>query len=127
MKAKQNVDKTMVTKAVITKIQGDFKPQFIKAQHVNDYNDPDTIYVKGSKTEKGYKPDIIASKGEQINIYEIELDDKLPVTKWRFFSNYAREHNGEFYIVVPDYLKEDVKKEIQDKDIYSGLIYFKTR
>jgi hypothetical protein len=127
MNEKRIIDKTMVTRAVITKIKNDWNPQMIKAQHLKDFNDPETIYIKGNKKERGYKPDIIALNETQTNIYEIELNKQMPVAKWRLFSNYARENNGNLYIVVPDYLKEEIKKEIQEKDIYTGLIYFETK
>jgi hypothetical protein len=127
MNEKRIIDKTKVTKAVITKIRNDWNPEMIKAKHVKGFNDPETIYIKGDKNERGYKPDIVALNENQTNIYEIELNRQMPVTKWRLFSNYARENNGNLYIIVPDYLKEDIKKEIQNKDIYSGLIYFETK
>lgn len=127
MNEKRSIDKTMVTRAVITKIKNDWNPELIKALHIKGYDEPEKIQIKGNKKERGYKPDILALNESQTNIYEIELNKQMPVAKWRLFSNYARENNGNLYIVVPDYLKEDIKKEIKEKEIFSGLIYFETK
>jgi hypothetical protein len=120
----KSIDKTMVTRAVIIKIQDDRDPELIKATHLEGYADPDPIYIKGE--DKAYKPDIVSVQKDVINVYEIELNDKMPVEKWRLFSAYAHKHNGNLFLVVPDYLKESIKNEIKDKKIPSGLIYFDT-
>jgi len=120
----KSIDKTMVTRAVIIKIQDDRDPEIIKATHIKGYDDPEPIYIKGD--DKGYKPDIVAVNNDEINVYEIELNDQMPVEKWRLFSAYARKHNGNLFLVVPDYLKESIKNEIKEKKIPSGLIYFDT-
>ena len=125
MNEKKDFDKTMVSRAVISKIQDDRNPDMIKAKYINRFKDPDTIYRK--KNEIGYKPDIIAFNKDNINIYEIELDDKMPLDKWELFSAYARKNNGNLYLVIPDYLKEKIKAKVKKENILTGLIYFDTK
>ncbi len=115
----------MVTRAVIIKIKDAEAPDVIKATHIQGYDDPDIIGNKGN--DKGYKPDIVAFKENETNIFEIELDDKMPVNKWRLFSEYAQKNNGNLFLVVPDYLKESIKNEMQKQQIRSRLIYFETQ
>ena len=125
MKKERLIDKTMVTRAVIIKIKDDENPDVIKATHIQGYDDPDIIGNK--ENDQGYKPDIVAFKENETNIFEIELDDRMPVNKWRLFSEYARQNNGNLFLVVPDYLKEGIKSEMQKQQIRSRLIYFETQ
>jgi hypothetical protein len=118
----QTLDKTMVTRAVIIKIEEERKPKKIKTKHVLGYDSPNKISYKGK--EEGYTPDIAAVFDNGTNVYEIELNKTMPVEKWRILSLYARKNNGNLYLVVPDYLKEPIKEEIKDKDISAGVIYF---
>jgi hypothetical protein len=120
----QTIDKTMVTKAIISKIQDENMPEKIKAIHLKDYDTPDKISVKGKNI--GYTPDIEAFFKKEINVYEIELDKKMPVEKWRLLSLYAKKNNGNFYLVIPDYLRGPVKDEISKNDISARIIYFET-
>ena len=52
MKNAKIIDKTMVTRAVIIKIKDDRNPDIIRATHLQGYDDPETIYIKGD--DKGY-------------------------------------------------------------------------
>jgi hypothetical protein len=121
----QTLDKTMVTRAVISKIEDERKPKAIKAKHVIGYDSPHKVSIKGK--EQGYTPDIAAVFDNSTMVYEIELNKSMPVEKWRVLSLYARKNNGNLYLVVPDYLKEPIKEEIKEKDINAGVIYFNTQ
>ena len=118
------INKVMVTRAVISKIEEDKKPKEIKAQHIVGYDNPDKIAIKGKA--EGYTPDIAAVSDHETSIYEIELERNISIDKWRTFSLYARKKNGNLFLVVPDYMKETVKKEITDSKIKAGVIFFDT-
>lgn len=120
----QAIDKSMVTRAVISKIEEETKPNKIKAKHVKGYDSPAKISSKEKNEE--YVPDITAFYDTTTTIYEIELKEELSVDKWRLLSLYAKKNNGNLFLVVPDYLKDNVKREIKDKDINAGIIYFNT-
>jgi len=124
MKSKRVIDKTVVSRAVVIKIQDDSDPDLIKATHVKGYDDPEIIY--NETKNKGYKPDIVSFNKNEINVYEIELNDEMPVEKWQLFAEYARKNNGNLFLIMPDYLKEPIKDQIREKEIHTKLIYFNT-
>lgn len=118
------IDKTMVTRAVISKIREEKSPKAIKAKHLISFDNPMKISLKEKNEE--YTPDIAAIFDDSTTVYEIELNEIMPVEKWRVLSLYARRNNGNLYLVVPDYLKDPIKEKIKEKEINAGLIYFKT-
>lgn len=120
----QAFDKTMVTRAVISKIEEEENPQIIKAKHVKGYDSPNKVSIKGNN--EGYTPDIAVVYDNSTTVYEIELNKSVSVDKWEALSLYARKNNGNLYLVIPDYLKGPIKEKIAEKDINAGVIYFDT-
>jgi hypothetical protein len=116
------INKTMVTKAVISKIEDESRPKKIKAKHISGYETPNKITYKGNNEQ--YIPDIAAYYDKSTNIYEIELDDSMPVKKWQLFSDYAKSHHGKLILIVPDFLLENVKQEVENQNFSVELIYF---
>jgi hypothetical protein len=124
MNKEKAIDKTMVARAVVSKIKDETKPDQIRAKELNEYESPNGISLRGKN--EVYAPDIAAVYKDKTHVYEIELNKHVSVDKWRLFSLYAKKNHGNLYLVVPDYLKENVKKELVDNDINAGLIYFNT-
>lgn len=120
----QGIDKAMVSKAVIAKIKEETEPNTIKAKHIADMETPNKISLKHEN--EGFVPDIAAEYNKQTSYYEIELEDDFESNKWRLFSLSAKNNNGSFFIVVPDFLKEKVKNKLDENDINAGLIFFNT-
>ena len=121
----QTVDKLKVARAVVAKIQEDEKLQAVQSRDILGLDSPNKISIKG--TEKKYVPDIIAFNNEGITIYEIVMDDEaITSEKWHILSLYARNKNGNLYLVVPDFLRERIKNEIRKNEINAGIIYFNT-
>lgn len=119
------IDKSMVSQAIISNIINKRNPKEIRASHLNEYNSPEKIPTNsGIET---YVPDIEAVYEKENTVYEIELNDKVKVNKWRAFSKYVRKSNGSFYLVVPKPLKEFVKKVLEDNAINAGVITFGTQ
>jgi len=119
------IDKTMVSKAIISKIRNDRNPKEIRAVHLEEYKSPEKISLNSDK--ESFVPDIEAVYEKENIVYEIELDDKIAVNKWRTLSKYARKSNGNFYLVVPRKLKEFIKKELDKNAVNAGLITFGTK
>ncbi|MBN2699686.1 MAG: hypothetical protein JXR52_12740 [Bacteroidales bacterium] len=118
-------NKTTLTRVIISKVLDGKNPDTIKATHVPGYENPER--VTDTEGRSGYVPDIIASINNQTYIYEIELQKKeMPVDKWKLFSDYAQERNGKLVLLVPDYIRQDVKKKLNNSRIDAGLIYFET-
>jgi hypothetical protein len=119
------INKTEVTKSLIHLLKEERHPEVIKAKDIDSLDTPDKVALKSNK--QAYVPDVTAIYENSKTLYEIELDNTMPVDKWRLFSLYARKNNGSFYLVVPDYLKDDIKREIKEKDINAGVMFFPTK
>lgn len=117
----QNITKEMVSLAVVSKIKND-NPQQIRAEHIEKYEDPESVTDTGSG--KTYTPDMLVYYERGIDIYEIELDDKQSVDKWKSFESFAKKNNGYLYIIVPEDIKQDTSKIIISENINAGIIYF---
>lgn len=118
------VDKAMVARVMVSKLQEEQKPKQIRTRYLKGFESPDNVSIKGD--EKKFSPDIMAIYDRETHLYEIELDNKMPVDKWRTFSLYARKNKGNLYLIVPDYLKDPIKEQIRNNDINAGIIYFQT-
>ncbi len=121
---KQSIDKTMVSRAVISKLENEMKPAKIRAKHVLGFESPNKISFESKEQE--YIPDIAAIYDESMSFYEIELNKNVKVEKWRLLSLYAKKNKGNLYLVVPDYLKETIKEEIKENNINAGVLVFQT-
>jgi hypothetical protein len=121
---RMSIDKTMVARAVIAKLEEERNPRLIKAKQVKGYDVPAKIVFHDQK--EACIPDITAIYDEETIVYEIELDHSFPVEKWKQLSHYAQQKNGNLYLVVPDFLRDVIKKAIQEKEINAGIIYFDT-
>lgn len=117
-------DKSMVTRAVVSKIENETDPLLIRAKHIMGYETPKNI--TGEEEKNDVTPDITVSYEKELNIYEIELDKKMHFDKWRIFSNYAKKNNGSLILVVPEKDLDTIKSQIKEKDIKAKFIYFTT-
>jgi hypothetical protein len=124
MKTENGVSKKLLTKVLVDKIKSDREPLEIRAQHLQEIKSTEKIVPSG--TTNGFYPDIAVKYDKESHIYEIELDDEPKVGKWKLFSLHARKHNGNFYIVVPDWLKDNIKQQLSKENINAGLLYFNT-
>lgn len=120
----KNIDRTLVVKAVISKLNNDRPPDKIKVKNLQGYDPPDKIPAKVK--EGGLIPDLTVHYGKELNLYEIELDDDLDSEKWKLMSLYSKKNQGYLFLVVPDYLKDRVKVELEKNEVNAGLIYFHT-
>ncbi len=121
---KREINKSMVSRAIIIKLEKERNPNEIRTNHLTGYNSP--IRIPKENNDEGYTPDITAVYDNETIIYEIELSQKMPVDKWRSFSKHAKEHKGSFYLVVPNNLKDNVKSELKKNEVNAGLITFNT-
>ena len=89
MNQQREIDKTMVARAVISKIQDESNPEHIKAKYIKEFEVPGKVTIKGR--DGGYAPDIAAEFPKVTDVYQIELNNDMPVDKWRLFSLYAKK------------------------------------
>jgi len=124
MRKEERIGKEMVVNAVIENMLEKKEPEEIKTPFIDKYKSPSGLKIKS--TNETFVPDITAKFGESSNLYEVELDDDFQVNKWKLFSIHAKKKNGNLYLIVPDWLRESVKKELTDQNISAGIIYFNT-
>ncbi|MEA1888073.1 MAG: hypothetical protein U9N72_12780 [Bacteroidota bacterium] len=117
----QNINKEMVSLAVVTEIKND-NPQRISAEHIEKYEKPES--VPATETGNTYTPDMLVYYERGIDIYEIELENNKAVDKWKSFESFAKENNGYLYIVVPEDIKKAISNLIISENINAGIIYF---
>jgi len=120
----QIINKSMVSRAIISKIEDERNPKEIRTNHVVGYKSP--IEVSDEKSNEEFTPDIAAIYENETIVYEIELDKQMPVKKWQTLSKYVRKYNGSFYVVVPNTLKELVKNKLEENEVNAGVITFAT-
>lgn len=120
----QKINKSTVSRAIISKLEDERNPKEIKTNHIVGYNSPGRI--SSENNDEGYVPDIAAIYDNETIVYEIELNKKMHVDKWRSLSKYARKNKGNFYLVVPHYLKEDIKNKLVEEEVNAGVITFDT-
>ncbi|MEA3478627.1 MAG: hypothetical protein U9R60_10645 [Bacteroidota bacterium] len=120
----QSLNKSVVSRAVISKISEEKTPEVVLAKHLNNYNTPSEVRIKGK--DFGFTPDLAVFNQDEASFYEIELEKPKTTVKWRLFSLYAKKNKGNLFLVVPDYLKDDIKKEVDDKEISAEVLYFIT-
>ena len=118
------INKSMVSRAIISKIEDERNPNEIRTKHVVGYKSPLAVFDK--KNDKEFTPDITAIFENETIIYEIELDTQMSVVKWQTFSSYARKNNGSLYLVVPNILTERVKGVLDKNEVNAGIITFAT-
>lgn len=83
----------------------------------NGEKDPFKIVWKGS--DEGIKPDIITITNNQMHIFSIEMDYDKPsediLSKWNLLSTYAKEKEGNLYIVSPKSVTNKIRNTIEIK------------
>lgn len=118
------INKVLVVRAVISTIIEGKAPDKIEAKDLQDYESPARISFKGYND--GLVPDVVVYRNEEVDLYEVELDENIDVDKWRLMSLYARKYKGHLFLVVPDFLREKVKNELKNNSVNAGLLYFNT-
>lgn len=121
---RQKINKSMVSRAIISKIEDERNPKEIRTNHVVGYKSP--IEVSDEQSNNEFTPDIAAIYENETIVYEIELEKEMPIKKWQTLSKYVRKYNGSFYLVVPNTLKELVKNKLEENEVNAGVITFAT-
>ena len=124
MNTEIKINKSMVSRAIISKIQEERDPKNIYAKHVKGFKSPEKLKLKGN--DEDYTPDIEVEYEDETHLYEIELEQSHHTDKWRLFTLYAKNKRGNLFLVIPDYLKPFIKKQIAENNINAGILFFET-
>ena len=124
MRRETNINKKTIVQAVINQINGDSKPAKIETNYFTGYSSPERLTTGDDKA--GFVPDLVVQYKGESSLYEVELDEDMEIDKWLLFSKVAERKNGDFYIVVPDWLKDQVKTKLSENKIVAKILYFNT-
>lgn len=114
------ITKKNVVRAIIEKINTEDNHTRIFTDYFTGYHSPEKLNVK----DKIFKPDLTTDNNEQVDIYEVELEQKNNITKWKVFSDYACNKNGNFFIILPESNSKTIKSILTEQKIKANLIYF---
>lgn len=93
--------KARIAQAIIAELEENDSDIGIETGLLSSYTIPGKIMWKSNN--EGYLPDIKTStSNKHINLYEIELSNKIDKSKWRLFSLFAKLNHGVFTVVVPE-------------------------
>ena len=124
MENTRSFDKSTILRVMIQDIEKKKHPMEIKTDHLENYNSPGKLTLKGKSGI--HKPDMVVVFDKETHLYEVELDKKMKPDKWKLYSLYARKNHGNLYLIVPDWLRDPVKERLKEENINAGLIYFNT-
>lgn len=87
-------------------------------------NAPKGIAWKGN--ERGFKPDVVAMNHGTTYIFSVEKtitgSSDLMKEKWKLFSEYAKQKDGEFYLVVPSRKKRVTHRLLDQENINARVL-----
>lgn len=120
---KSGYNKKLIANVMLEEIEKD-KPAKIETELFKNFKIPEKIVLKEKNT--GYTPDIkVVLDDGKINLYEIELEEKYDIEKWKLYSVYAKRSKGDLYIILPDWMLDQVKNTLVQNEIKNvNLIYF---
>lgn len=96
----------------------------IRADHLPGFVKPE--FLCWDKQHQGFIPDVVATKGGQEHIFEVETEDSFLTdragSQYRLFSVNAQIHGKTFSILVPRHCKADLETYLHALDIENAVI-----
>ena len=124
MEKTQNISKELVVQAIIETIEKNHEDPDIKALYVKGFENPHKIITKGNE-DKGYTPDVMYRDDGITELYEIELDNKVEMRKWKLFSLFTKKEKGHLNIVTHQENLHHFRQLLKTNNIKNAkLIYF---
>jgi len=124
MVTNQNISKELVVQAIIETIEKNRENPDIKALYAKGFEAPNKIITKGNE-DKGYVPDVMYSDDGITELYEIELNNKVEMRKWKLFSLFTKKQKGHLNIVTPQENLSHFRQLLKTNNIKNAkLIYF---
>ena len=117
------VSKKTVVKAIIEKVEKEYKNATIRTPLVEGYEKPVRIGFKG-KAGEGYIPDVVLDRKDATELYCVELEQDYQVDKWRLFSLYSLKEKGNLHIVAPEAHLSKLKEALNKSNISARILYF---
>ena len=93
------LNKETVVQAVITKINKNNR-KTIRTKHLKNFEGPEKI--SDQEGLHNYVPDISVEYKGSLILFEIELNNKFNIHKWKSISEYVAQNNGKLTLVFPE-------------------------
>lgn len=117
----QSAHDRMVAEAIRTLREKGYKG--IKADHLPNHTQPDTINWKGAQS--GHIPDITAEGTESSLVLEVETADSIRTThtqdQWKLFDVFSKEHGKHFWVIVPVAAKLEAAAQINQMGLSAQI------
>ncbi len=86
---------------------------------------PNPARIKWKQKNVGYTPDVtVTLNNGNINVYEVELNQEVNIDKWNLFSLFAKKHNGQLYLAVPEKMLNAIENKAKEALSFVNIIYF---
>ncbi len=122
MSTENQITKKDVAIALIENVMDENPKVEVKTDHLVNYETPDKIVLKDSS--KSFMPDVTIAREDSQNFYQIELNNHFEVDKWQTMAKMAQHQNGNFYLILPENLKEIAKENLKKQNVNGHILYF---
>lgn len=117
---RKRFDKNLILSAAVNFLKNEgFLRREIKAA-LGRYERPGLIH--GKEVEEAYYPSIVVNHNNKETIFDIDLDGKGKMKKWRVFSNHAKSRDGDFFVITPLRKAKKAKKLLRKKNIPAEVV-----
>jgi hypothetical protein len=116
------MNKKIVLQAIINEIEKDHREFSISTSVVDGYEPPERISVTGDQRNE-YIPDMVIKLGRYTELFDLELDHKIELEKWKVFSLYTSGITGGFTLVIPEKDRQQTKEILESNNINAKIIY----
>ena len=108
------LNKETVVQAVITKINKNNR-KTIRTKYLKNFEEPEK--VNDQKGLHNYVPDISVEYKGSLILFEIELNNKFNIHKWKSISEYLAPNNGKLTLVFPERMLYPVMYNIKKHNL----------
>jgi hypothetical protein len=123
MRSKKGImNKKIVVQAIINEIEKDPREFSIRTNVVDGYEPPERIPGIGVQ-QNGYVPDMVFEIGRYKELFDVELDHKIELKKWKAFSLYTSGITGGFTVVIPEKDRQQTREILESNSINARIIY----
>jgi hypothetical protein len=116
------MNKKIVLQAIIDEIEKDYQEFNIRTSVVDGFEPPERIPGTGVR-QNGYIPDMVFEIGSYKELFDVELDHKIELEKWKAFSLYTSGNTGGFTLVIPEKDRQQTREIMESNSINAKILY----
>ena len=119
----KEVRKDVILEALIDEIMNNSETEpELKTNIIGGYKKPQKIRKSGS--ENSFIPDLVVERDNRSDCYSIEFDENLDKQKLQILYAFARQNNGDLFVVLPEDKKKEIKDKLVDCQVSANIIKF---